>query len=235
VNDQRVAIVTAASSGIGAACARELAARGYSVVLMSRSKAVRRIADEIGGAAILGSVTSLQDLRALVDYTVNTHGRIDALVNNTGHPARGALLDVSDQQWHDGLDLLLLNVVRAARFVTPVMIRQGGGSIVNISAFGAVEPSLDYPVSSSIRAALSNFTKLFADQYAESNIRMNNVLPGWIDSYAVEAEVARSIPMRRAGGVAEVAKTVAMLLSEETAYVTGQNIRVDGGLTRSPS
>ncbi len=229
----RVALVTAASSGIGAACASELASRGYSIVLMARSDDVHRVASGIGGAAMQGSVTNPDDLESFVEFAVERFGRIDALVNNTGHPPRGALLNLSDDEWHDGLDLLLLNVIRAARLVTPIMEREGGGSIVNVSAFGAVEPSLDYPVSSTIRAALSNFAKLFADRYASLGIRMNNVLPGWIDSHPVDEETSQTIPMRRAGHVSEVAKTVAFLLSEEASYITGQSIRIDGGLTRS--
>ena len=127
----------------------------------------------------------------------------------------------------------MLNVVRIARLVTPTMVRQGRGAIVNISTFSAFEPSPVFPLSSSLRAALAGFTKLYADRYAAEGVRMNNILPGYIESFEIDDETRDSIPMRRQGSVAEIAKTAAFLLSEDAGYVTGQNIRVDGGLTRS--
>jgi NAD(P)-dependent dehydrogenase (short-subunit alcohol dehydrogenase family) len=229
----KVAVITAASKGMGAACAHELAERGYHVALMARSEEVLRLAGELNGIALSGSVTEEADLQKLVTKAMETYGRVDAVVNNTGHPAKGDLLSIADVDWHSGLDLLVLNVVRMARLVTPIMLKQGSGAFVNISTFGACEPGLSYPVSSSLRAALSGFTKLYADKYAGNGIRMNNVLPGFIDSYEVSDDVRAKIPMQRAGRVKEIAKTVAFLVSEDSTYITGQNIRVDGGLTRS--
>jgi NAD(P)-dependent dehydrogenase (short-subunit alcohol dehydrogenase family) len=231
--EQKVAIVTAAGRGIGAACAHEAAAQGYRVALLARSPEVVELAQALNGLGVMGSVTDEADLNALVATTLKTYGRVDAVVNNTGHSAKGELLSITDAEWHGGLDLLLLNVVRMARLVTPIFIQQGQGAIVNISAFGAVEPSLNYPVSSSLRAALANFTKLYADKYAGSGIRMNNVLPGFIENYDVSDDVRQTIPLKRAGRLAEIAKTVAFLLSDDAGYITGQNIRADGGLTRS--
>ena len=129
--------------------------------------------------------------------------------------------------------MLLLNVVRMARLVTPIMIQQGGGAFVNISTAPLFEPEAAFPVSGAIRAALAGFTKIYSDQYAAQGIRMNNVMPGFIDSLAVNEERRRRIPMGRYGTVEEIAKTVRFLLSSEAGYITGQNIRVDGGLTRS--
>ena len=120
-----------------------------------------------------------------------------------------------------------------ARVVTPVMRAQGGGAIVNISTFSAFEPSLDYPVSSTLRAGLGSFTRLYADRYAPDNIRMNNILPGFIDSLPHGADKSAKVPMRRIGTMAEIAKTAAFLLGDGAGYITGQNVRVDGGLTRS--
>lgn len=231
--EQKVAIVTAAGRGIGAACALELAAKGYRLALMARSPEVVQLAQELKGFGLMGSVTEETDLNGLVSETMKAYGRIDAVVNNTGHPARGDLLSISDADWHSGLDLLVLNVVRMARLVTPIFMQQGQGAIVNISTLFAVEPSLSAPVSSSLRAALANFTKLYADNYAEFGIRMNNILPGFIDNHDISDDTRQTIPMKRAGKLNEIAKTVAFLLSEDADYITGQNIRVDGGLTRS--
>ena len=155
------------------------------------------------------------------------------MLNSTGHLASGEILQLTDEHWHDALDLVVLNVVRIARLVTPVMLRQGGGAIVNVSTFSAFEPSPTFPLSSSLRAALAGFTKLYADRYAAEGVRMNNVLPGYIESFEIDEETRESIPMRRRGSVAEIAKTASFLISEDSSYITGQNIRVDGGLTRS--
>ncbi len=230
--NEKVAIVTAAGKGMGASIARELQGAGYSLALMSNSGGAVALAEELGGIGMTGSVTVVEDLTALVDRTMAAHGRIDVVVNNTGHPPKGPLLEITDEDWHAGLDLVLLNVVRMARLVTPIMQAQGGGSIVNISTFAAFEPSLAFPVSSSLRAALGSFTKLYADQYGPENIRMNNVLPGYIDSYPVSDELVAQIPMGRYGLVAEIGKTVCFLASEGGAYITGQNLRVDGGISR---
>ena len=229
----KVAIVTAAGSGMGAACAWELAGRGYAVALMSASGKAEALAKELGGLGLTGSVTEEVDLEALVGKTLDSYGRIDGVVNSTGHPPSGEILALTDEQWHGALDLVVLNVVRIARLVTPAMLRQGGGAIVNISTFSAFEPSPTFPLSSSLRAALAGFTKLYADRYAAEGVRMNNVLPGYIESFEIDEETRESIPMRRRGSVAEIAKTATFLLSEYSGYITGQNIRVDGGLTRS--
>ncbi|UCD32062.1 MAG: SDR family oxidoreductase [Desulfobacterales bacterium] len=230
---KKVAVVTAASKGMGAACATELAQREYELVLMSRSDAVLELANKLQGIGLQGDIMNPSDLERVVFSALNRYGRVDAVVNNTGHPAKGDLLGISDQAWHDGLDLVLLNVIRTARHVVPIMEKKDGGCIVNISSFGAREPSLDFPVSSSLRAALSAFTKLFADRYADRGIRMNSVLPGYVDSYPIDSETKTSIPMQRPGSVKEIAKMVAFLLSDDASYITGQSICVDGGLGRS--
>jgi NAD(P)-dependent dehydrogenase (short-subunit alcohol dehydrogenase family) len=210
-----------------------LAADGNRLVLMSSGGGAQALAAELGALGVTGSVTRPSDLSALVDTTLERYGRIDAVVNNTGHPPKGELLSLTDDDWHIGMDMLLLNVVRMARLVTPSMESQGGGAIVNISTFSAFEPSLAFPVSSALRAALGGFTKLYSERYARTGIRMNNVLPGFMDSYPESAETLAAIPAGRFGRTAELADTVAFLLSDAAGYITGQNIRVDGGLTRS--
>jgi NAD(P)-dependent dehydrogenase (short-subunit alcohol dehydrogenase family) len=218
---------------MGAAIARELASQDYGLALMSRGEAVLDLASELDGVGVRGSVTEPDDLRRLVEAALDAYGRVDVVVNNTGHAPSGELLTIDDDDWHAGLDLLLLNVVRMSRTVTPIMIEQGGGAIVNVSTFAAFEPSASFPVSSTLRAALGSFVKLYADRYAGHNIRMNNVLPGYVDNYEIDEATQASIPMGRRGQVGEVAKTVAFLVSYGAGYITGQNIRIDGGLTRS--
>ena len=228
----KVAIVTAAGRGMGAAIARELAAEGYALALLSPSGAAERLAEELGAVGLTGSVTEPADLERLVDAATERHGRIDAVVNNTGPIAKGDLLDIDDDTWHASLDMALLNVVRMARLVTPAMQAQGGGAIVNVSTFSAFEPSLAFPVSSTLRAGLGSFTKLYAERYAADNIRMNSILPGFIDSLPHGEDKATTVPLRRIGTTKEIAKTAAFLLGDGAGYITGQNLRVDGGLTR---
>lgn len=228
-----VALVTAASRGIGAACARLLAQRGYRLALLARSRDVDALARELGAVAVEGSVADAAALERLVAAAMDAHGRIDALVNNTGHPAKGDLLALSDDDWRGGVDLLLMPVVRLARLVTPIFQRQGGGAVVNVSSLWAAEPSLDAPVSSTLRAGLSAYTKLYADRYAKDRIRMNCVLSGFVTTYPVAERFLQAIPMARVSEPEEVARVAAFLLSEEAGYITGQSIRSDGGLTRS--
>jgi NAD(P)-dependent dehydrogenase (short-subunit alcohol dehydrogenase family) len=228
-----VAILTGAGKGMGGACARELAARGWHVALLSPSGNAESLAKELGGLGVTGSVTDPADLARLVDGAMDKWGRIDGAVLSTGHPPKGDLLALSDADWATGLDLIILNVVRLCRLITPIMEKQGGGSIVNISTFAAFEPDPVFLISCTLRAGLASFAKLYADRYAAQNIRMNNLLPGFIDSLPEKDVFKARIPMKRYGKVAEIAKTAAFLLSEDAGYITGQNIRVDGGITRS--
>ncbi len=231
--DEITALVTAAGKGIGAAIARELASAGCHLILMSASGGAESLAAELGGEGLTGSVTEPADLQRMVDLAMERTGRIDAVINNTGHPPKGPLLEIPDQDWHTGLELLLLNVVRMARLVTPIMQKQGGGAIVNISTFSAYEPSESFPVSSTLRAGLGAFTKMYADRYAADGIRMNNILPGYVDNYPESQENLRQIPLGRYARANEIARTALFLVSDGAGYITGQNIRVDGGLTRS--
>ena len=229
----KVAIVTAGGSGMGAAAARRLAADGFKVAILSSSGKGEALAAELGGLGVTGSNQSVEDLTRLVDQAVARWGRIDVLVNSAGHGPRAPVLELTDEQWHTGMDVYLLNVIRPTRLVVPHMQKQGGGSIVNISTAWAFEPSAMFPTSAVFRAGLAAFTKLFTDSYAKDNIRMNNVLPGWIDSLPATEERRQTVPLGRYGKSAEIAATIAFLASEGGAYITGQNLRVDGGLTRS--
>jgi NAD(P)-dependent dehydrogenase (short-subunit alcohol dehydrogenase family) len=218
---------------MGAAAARRLAADGFKVAILSSSGKGEALAEELGGIGVTGSNQSIEDLERLVSGAMETWGRIDVSVNSAGHGPKGPLLEITDEDWHRGLDVYFLNVARVARLVTPIMVAQKGGAIVNISTAWVEEPSPMFPTSAVARAGLAAYTKLFADQYAPDNVRMNNVLPGWIDSLPEKDERRESVPMRRYGTSEEIAATVAFLASEGAAYITGQNIRVDGGLMRS--
>jgi NAD(P)-dependent dehydrogenase (short-subunit alcohol dehydrogenase family) len=233
MSDEKVAVITAGGSGMGAASARRLAADGFKVAILSSSGKGEALAAELGGIGITGSNQSSDDLKRLVDATMQRWGRIDALVNSAGHGPRGPLLEISDEDWHRGMEVYFLNVVRSVRLVAPIMVAQKAGSIVNISTAWAFEPSAMFPTSAVARAGLAAYTKIFAEQYAAENVRMNNVLPGWIDSLPATEERRQSVPMQRYGSSEEIAATVAFLASSGAGYITGQNIRVDGGLTRS--
>jgi NAD(P)-dependent dehydrogenase (short-subunit alcohol dehydrogenase family) len=218
---------------MGAEAAKRLASDGFKVAILSSSGKGEALAKELGGIGVTGSNQSNDDLKRLVDTTVEKWGRIDVLVNSAGHGPRAQLLEITDEQWHTGMDVYLMNVIRAVRLVTPVMQAQKSGSIINISTAWVFEPSAMFPTSAVFRAGLAAYTKLFADTYAADNIRFNNVLPGWIDSLPATDQRRDSVPMGRYGTSAEIAATIAFLASEGAGYITGQSIKVDGGLMRS--
>lgn len=230
---KKVAIVTAGGSGMGAAAARKLAADGFRVAILSSSGKGEALAAELGGIGVTGSNQSNDDIKRLVDKVTDTWGRVDVLVNSAGHGPRAPILEISDEDWHRGMDVYLLSAVRPSRLVAPLMVKQGGGTIINISTFAAFEPDPVFPTSGVFRAGLAAFTKLFADKYAADNVRMNNVLPGFIDSLPEKAEFRGRIPMGRYGKTSEIAAVIGFLASEGAGYITGQNLRVDGGITRS--
>ncbi|AGZ35049.1 3-oxoacyl-ACP reductase [Pseudomonas sp. SWI6] len=229
---EKVAIITAGGSGMGAAAARRLAADGFKVGILSSSGKGEALANALGGVGVTGSNQSNEDLQRLVDAVAEKWGRVDVLVNSAGHGPRAPILEISDADWHLGMDTYLLNAIRPSRLVTPIMQRQGGGVIINISTAWAFEPSDMFPTSAVFRAGLAAFTKIFADTYAGDNIRMNNVLPGWIDSLPATEQRRDSVPLKRYGTCEEIAATIAFLAGEGAAYITGQNIKVDGGITR---
>jgi len=230
---EKVAIITAGGSGLGAGAAKALSADGYKIAILSSSGKGEALAKELGGIGVTGSNQSNEDLQNLVDMAIEKWGRVDVLVNSAGHGPSGPVLEISDEDWHTALDFYFLNVVRPTRMVTEIMQKQGGGSIINISTFAAFEPDPLFPTSSVFRSSLAGFTKLFTDKYGIDNIRMNNVLPGFIDSLPEKQDRVDRIPMGRYGKTEEVGSLISYLASEGGTYITGQNIRIDGGITRS--
>ncbi len=191
------------------------------------------LAEELGGLGVTGSNQSNDDLAKLVDAAFDRWGRIDVLINSAGHGPRAPIVKLTDEDGHAGMEVYFLNAVRPTRLVTPVMQKQKSGVIINISTFAAFEPDPVFPTSGVFRAGLAAFVKLYSDQYAADNIRMNNVLPGFIDSMPENQDFKARIPMARYGKTEEIAATIAFLASEGGAYIAGQNIRVDGGITRA--
>lgn len=230
---EKVALITAGGSGMGADAARKLADDGFRVGILSSSGKGEALGIELGGFGVTGSNLDGDALTQLVEGAMDRWGRIDVLVNSAGHGPKGPVLEISDDDWHQGMEVYLMNAIRPSRLVTPVMQAQGGGAIINISTFAAFEPDPLFPTSGVFRAGLAAFTKLYSDKYAPDNIRMNNVLPGFIDSLPETEDRKARIPMGRYGYAAEVSSLISWLASENGSYMTGQNLRIDGGLTRA--
>jgi len=230
----KVALITAGGSGMGADSARALAEDGYKVGILSSSGKSETLAKELNGIGLTGTNKSIRDLKRLVDIVMDKWGRVDVLVNSAGHGPRAPILELTDEDWHEGMEVYFLSAVRPTRLVTPIMQQQKYGVIINISTFATFEPNPTFPTSGAMRASLASFTKLFADKYASENIRMNNILPGFIDSLPEKEENRKLIPMGRYGSSKnEIASVVSFLCSDGGAYITGQNIKVDGGISRS--
>lgn len=229
----KVALFIASGTGMGADAAKHLHSKGYKVAIMSSSGKGEQLAKQLGGLGYTGSNLILEDIKNFVNKALSKYGKIDILVNSAGHGPKGDILEISDEEWLKGMEVYFLNVVRALRVITPIMQNQRNGSIINISTFAIFEPEPNFPTSGVFRSGLAAFTKIYSDQYAKDNIRINNILPGFIDSLPKKEEFFKRIPLGRYGKVSEISAVVEMLASEGGAYITGQNIRVDGGITRS--
>ena len=233
MNRDKVAILIAAGTGMGSDAAIKLAANGFNISILSSSGKGEKLAKKLNGIGVTGSNQSNNDLKKIFDLTIQKWNRIDVLVNSAGHGPKGPVLELTDAEWQKGMEIYFLNVVRATRLVTPIMKKQKNGSIINISTFATFEPDSVFPTSGVFRAGLASFTKLFVNQYSKDNIRMNNILPGFIDSLPEKEEFIKRIPLKRYGKKNEISEIINFLASEGGAYITGQNIRVDGGLTKS--
>jgi len=249
----RVAIVTGASRGIGRAIAQALAMEGMRVVLAARS---RDALDEVAAALPTPSLVHAADLRepdapaALVEAAVARFGRLDLLVNNAGATRRGDFLAMTDDKWADGFALKFFGAMRCCRAAWP-HLAASGGSIVNIVGVGGRTGSAEFAIGGAVNAALLNLTKALADRGVRDGVRVNAVNPGsiaterlhariatlaqgrGIDPAAAGDEMARGLKVARFGEPAEVAAVVAFLASPQAAYLQGAVIDVDGGQTRT--
>ena len=247
MSEIKVALMTGTGQGIGRGCAVEMAKAGYKVSLMSPSHRSIELAKELGSIGRSGSVLDAADLQAMVDDTIREYGRIDAVVSNMGHGGGvpeeiktvgfdpdfdGPLLELTDELWHESLDMYVLNVVKLARIATPIMMKQGGGAFVNISSMNTIEPRAPYPMSM-LRGAMHSFSKLYGDRYARHNIRMNNLLPGFCENVNLPEVARRSIPAQRPATFEEIGLACVLLASEGARYINGQSILSDGGMNRA--
>lgn len=250
----KVALVAAASRGLGRAVAEELAAEGASLVICSRkAETIDRVANEIKaatGAEVLGlgaDVSNPDDVAQLVNAGIERFGRIDILVTNAGGPPAGQFESFTLQQWEDATRLLLHSAVELARHVLPGMKGRRWGRILNITSIAVKQPVDNLILSNSLRAAVTGFARSLANEVASSGITVNNIMPGYTRTERVE-ELARmmaekegitpaefitrwekEIPMRRIGTPREFAALAAFLVSERASYITGTSIPVDGG------
>ena len=255
----KVAIVMAASKGLGRACASALAAEGASVTIGARgAQALEETAQEIqraSGSRVLAvptDVTRAGDVEAIVAATVREFGRIDILVNNAGGPPAGKFESFGDAQWQAAFELNLLSTVRLVRLVVPHMRNTGSGRIITIVSTSVKQPIDGLLLSNAIRSGVVGLAKTLSVELAPDNITVNNVCPGRIltdrfrhiyhiaervqqgvSEEAALKEVARDVPMGRIGKPEELGAFVAFLASQQAAYITGTTIQVDGGLVRS--
>ena len=229
---EKTCLVIGGGRGMGAATAREMHKRGYRLSLMSPSESCEQLAEDLKAIALRGKAENKENLKSIVSFTMEKYGRIDSVLVHVGGPPKGDLLEIDDGDWDKANQMIIKPVISIAKLVTPIMLEQGGGSIVNITTFSAFEPSLTFPTSSVYRAGVSSFTKLFSERYGAKNIRMNCLLPGFTDSLNLPDEFAQLSSLKRLARAEEQAKVAAFLLSDDSSYITGQSIRSDGGVPR---
>jgi 3-oxoacyl-[acyl-carrier protein] reductase len=254
----RVALVAAASRGLGRAVAEELAQEGASLILCARGqKDLQESCEAIAqktGAEVYGLTADLSqttDVERVVEQGLARFGRIDILVTNVGGPPAGLFESLSRASWEAATDLLLTSVLDLTRLILPGMKQRGWGRVLNITSIAAKQPVQNLILSNSLRAAVTGFAKTLAGEVAPYGITVNTILPGYTRTERVEqlaqdlaqkedltAEAIRArweaeIPMRRLGEPSEFAALAAFLVSERASYITGSSIAVDGGWIRS--
>lgn len=256
----KVAIVAAASQGLGKAAAKGLVAEGAHVVICAREKKnIQAAAKELGKVArsrqqrvipVVADVSVLKDIRRVVVTALKEFGRIDILVTNAGGPPSGAFHDLDDAKWENGFTLNLLSTIRFMREVLPVMQKQKWGRIVNITSLTVKQPVNDLIISSSVRPGIIGVSKVLANLHGKEGITINSVAPGFIMTARQEElsriragkrgiafqeyvqEVSKDIPAGRFGEPEELANAIVFLASERASYITGTTLSVDGGLIK---
>lgn len=253
----KVALVCAASQGLGRATALALAREGACVAICARGEAaLRSTADEIRAAggevlAVTADLTRGEDIERLVARTVEAFGGIDVLVTNAGGPTSGTFDTLTEADWRAAIELTLMSVVRLCMAVVPHMRRRGGGRIVHVTSITVKEPVAGLMLSNALRGAVTGFSKTLATELAPDGILVNCVAPGYtrtdrvvelneatarregLDAAQVEQRIVARIPMGRLGDPAEFADVVTFLASARAGYVTGATLQVDGGFVRS--
>lgn len=254
----KVALVAAASSGLGRAVAAELAAEGASLIICSRSEEkINRAALEIAGEtgakiiAVAADVSKLDDVKRLTEFGIERLGRIDILVTNSGGPPAGLFDSLMIEDWESAARLLLFSAVELARQVLPGMKERNWGRILNITSIAVKQPVDNLILSNSLRAAVTGFARTLANEVAASGITVNNIMPGYTRTERVEdlaktmaakhgispeefiGRWEKEIPLGRIGEPREFAALAAFLVSERASYITGTSIPVDGGWIKS--
>lgn len=237
----RTAIVCGASSGIGLGIAESLASEGANVVMFARRRDVlEREAARLGGLAVVGDVTSGDDLERLVETTVDAYGGVDILVNNSGGPPRATASELDAEKVEGAVALLLVSAVRLTGSCLPYLEKSPCGRIVNMTSSTVREPIDSLALSNAIRPGIVGWAKSLARELGPKGITVNCVAPGRIDTDRIrevypdgpsEDDLA-TIPLRRLGTTREVGDVVAFLCSERASYVSGTVVLVDGALTR---
>lgn len=254
----KVAMVAGASRGLGFAVARELAREGAIVSMSSRDRsaidaAAERIRRETGGR-VLASAADVRSAPAIErwrDATVSELGGVDLLYSNAGGPPPGAAVDAGDDTWQQAFELLLLSAIRMVRAAVGSMRGRGGGAILVGTSSSVKEPIANLALSTVLRAGVSAFAKTLAIELAADRIRVNQLIPGRIDTDRVreldeanakrmnitreeaERRASAAIPLGRYGHPDEFARAAVFLLSPAAGYITGATLQVDGGLIRS--
>ncbi|GMU96037.1 MULTISPECIES: SDR family oxidoreductase [Ignavibacterium] len=253
----KVAIVTASSTGIGKAVAEALISEGANVAICSRSKeklieASKDIKNKFGIEPFwcVCDINSQKDIENFYNAVVKQFGSVDILVNNCGGPIPGYFIDLTEDDWNDAFKQVLLSVIRFSHLVLPDMIKNEWGRIINITSVAVKQPVHNLILSNSFRAAVTGFAKTLSNEVANKNITVNNVAPGYTLTHRlyelavnrartsgksheeILVEMAKDVPMNRLGGPEEIAALVAFLASKQASYITGTTIQVDGGSTR---